>query len=173
MSDFPGSSDPFESMDLSDTPTESLPVLKPGQHPAKIVDVEIKKNNKGTGRYVRIEFNALDGSGRVNDFLNLMHENKDTQEIARRRYKSLLTASQHPNPDKPGNPVLALKGRTVGLNVVEPEERDGYTNKTTGKRAYPNGKLANFGAYYTLDGHDGGSVNDSVSPSSLDDEIPF
>jgi hypothetical protein len=77
-------------------PAKSFEVLPPGQYPAQIVASDIRVTKDGTGQYLHLEIDALDGphKGRkLFDRLNLVNANPQTVEIAQRTLSAICHAT--------------------------------------------------------------------------------
>lgn len=78
------------------TPQErSYGLIAPGKYPAVINATDIKATKSGTGQYLEIEFQIIDGEyagRRVWERLNINNENKKAEDIARERLAALCQA---------------------------------------------------------------------------------
>lgn len=163
----------FGGLDLSKVEAEQgRKTLTPGAHPCRISSAEIKATKDGRGHGLVVVFEALDGSGSVDDFINLHNANAEAERIGKQRLKALLIASKHPTPDRPGD-VRTLLGRQVGVHV---EKGDDWIDKDGNKRP-GGGKPRRSGAYYELNTGTSaaqfGATNATTSYDGIDDEIPF
>ena len=70
-------------------------VIAPGKYPAVINATDIKATKSGTGQYLEIEFQIIDGDyagRRIWERLNINNENKKAEDIARERLAALCQA---------------------------------------------------------------------------------
>ena len=163
----------FGGIDLSGVEAEQgRKTLTPGAHPCRISEAEIKTTKDGRGHGLKVVFEALDGSGSVDDFINLHNSNSEAERIGKQRLKAMLIAAHHPSPDRPGD-VRTLLGRQVGVHVEKGEDwvdKDGNTRPG-------GGKPRRSGAYYALSAAPtspaGQSIINGGGYDDLDDEIPF
>lgn len=167
----------FGDLDLSTVEAEQgRKTLTPGAHPCRVTSAELKATTNGHG--IKVEFQALDGSGTTSDFINVSHKRSpDAERIGRQRLKALLIAGNHPNPNKPGD-IRSLVGLRVGVHVVQSED---WVDKE-GRKRPGGGKPRDSGAYYALQAGEQQAEDQAFTPSSgfgrgtygdLDDGIPF
>lgn len=84
---------PFNPADVP--PAEDFTPLPSGEYPAVIVDSDVKPTKAGTGQYLELQFQVIDGpcKGRmVWSRLNLDHPNPKTVEIAQRDLSAICHA---------------------------------------------------------------------------------
>jgi hypothetical protein len=129
MSDFDFNPDDYE-------PQSDSAVLPAGDYAAAIVHSEIKSNKAGTGRYLNLSLEILDGEHagrRVWDLLNLWNTNTQAQDIARRTLKSITVAVDRPGTSN----ACELHGLPIGIRLgIEPAQ-NGYEAKNKVKKYFP------------------------------------
>ena len=77
-------------------PAKPFEVLPPGKYPAQIVNSETRVTKDGTGQYLWLDLDVLDGphKGRkLFDRLNLVNANPQTVEIAQRSLSAICHAT--------------------------------------------------------------------------------
>jgi len=75
------------------TPQGSYEVIPAGDYPAMITRSDMKDTKSGTGKYLELEIDLQDGSGRkLWDRLNLINQNSKAVEIAQRQLSSICHA---------------------------------------------------------------------------------
>lgn len=106
----------FNNLDLTNVETSSGYVrLEKGEHHVKIKDAIMKDSASG-GKYLQVNFEGVSDVGNINANFNLVNKNQQAVDIGKRQLKSLLVASKHPNPDKPGD-VASLNGLELKVMV--------------------------------------------------------
>ncbi|CAB4144010.1 Protein of unknown function DUF669 [uncultured Caudovirales phage] len=106
-------------------PSESFDVLPKGKYLAMAVASQIKPTKSGTGEYLEITFEVLDGQGKgrkIWERLNIRNSNKKAEEISQRQLSALCRAVG----------VLNLQDSDQLHNIpvvleVDVEEREGYS----------------------------------------------
>jgi hypothetical protein len=116
-------------------PSESFGVLPEGKYLCMAVASEIKPTKSGTGEYLEITFEVLDGQGKgrkVWERLNIRNANKKAEEISQRQLSALCRAVG----------VLNLQDSDQLHNLpvvldIEIEQREGYSpqNRVKGYNA--------------------------------------
>lgn len=163
----------FGGLDLTTVEAQTgRKTLTPGSHHCKIVSAEVRQTKDKTGHALAVEFQAVDGTGSVEDFINLNNRNDMAERIGKERLKALLIAAKHPNPNRPGD-VKSLIGLEVGVHV---EEGESWVN-AEGKTVPGGGKPRKSGAYYKVgsEAPAGGGTNGGGygGYGDLNDDIPF
>ena len=84
------------TVDLSNVEaSESFSILPPGDYYAQIIQSEMRVSKAGTGKYLWLEYEILDGEFVGRKFwnnLNLLNPNSQTVEIAQRDLKAICAA---------------------------------------------------------------------------------
>lgn len=83
----------FDSTDVE--PNQAFTALPAGEYNAEITDSDMENTKSGTGQFLKLELTVVDGeyAGRkVFDRLNLVNENKQAEEIARRTLSAICHA---------------------------------------------------------------------------------
>ena len=114
-------------------PAGSFEPLPAGKYVALIAASEQKANKAGTGEYVELKLQVIDGDhkGRLLfDRLNLKHPNQQAVEIATRTLSSICRAI---NVHQPGS-TLELHGKPMLVNVGVSKRSDNgeLTNEVKG-----------------------------------------
>ena len=106
-------------------PLTAYDVLPKGEYLSMAVASEMKKTKSGTGEYLQITFEVLEGEGKgrkLFERLNIRNQNKQAEEIANRQLSALCHAT--------GVMLLSdseqLHNIPVVLDVGIEEGRDGY-----------------------------------------------
>jgi hypothetical protein len=106
-------------------PVTAYDVLPKGKYLSMAVASEMKQTKAGTGEYLQITFEVLEGSGKgrkLFERLNIRNQNKQAEEIANRQLSALCHAT--------GVMLLSdseqLHNIPVVLDVGIEEGRDGY-----------------------------------------------
>ncbi len=115
---------------------KTFELLPGGDYVAMAVDSVEDDNSKGTGRFLKVEFQILETpqgaesfKGRtVSDWFNLQHNNAETVEIARKKYAALCHAADVTDP---GMKPEDLHNIPVILIVAQEVRRD--TGKLSNK----------------------------------------
>lgn len=106
-------------------PDQSFDVLPKGKYLCMAVDSVIKPTKNGSGDYLEITFEALDGNGKgrkIWERLNIRNANKKAEEISQRQLSALCRAVGVMNLQDTDQ----LHNIPVMLNV-DIEARDGYS----------------------------------------------
>ena len=145
--------------------------MKEGRNPCRIAACSAGPNKAGNGGVMKVEFLALDGSGKTTDYITYKHTNPQADKIGKERLKGLCLASQHPSPNRP-NDVKAFLGLQVGVIC----ERDEPWTDDTGKLRQGGIKPKKSGAYYPLELAEksaGEGASGAPAGDNFDDDIPF
>jgi len=92
-----------------------IDLLPAGEFSAECIDVEAKENSGKTGFFLMIFWKVLFGpqAGKVfSDVLSVIHQNPDTERIAKENLKFILEKNNYPNPN-----LLAFNTDVVGMNI--------------------------------------------------------
>lgn len=79
----------------ADNYADSLDCLPAGKYRVMITSVETKETRSGTGRYMRLKMQVLDGqyaNWSTTDMINIENENKKAEEIGWQQLKKLVKA---------------------------------------------------------------------------------
>jgi hypothetical protein len=105
-------------------PAAPIELLPPGRYPAQIVNSEMRATRTGTGQYLWLELDVIEGphQGRkIWDQLNLVNPNQQTVEIAQRT----LSAICHAVGQMQVSDSEQLHFRPLQVTLaVEPDSRD-------------------------------------------------
>ena len=77
-------------------PQQPIEALPPGDYPVQIVQSEMKPTKAGTGQFLWLEMDIIDGPAKgrkVWDRLNLINPNQQAQEIAQRTLSAICHAT--------------------------------------------------------------------------------
>lgn len=121
-------------------PSESFDVLPKGKYLCMAVASQIKPTKSGTGEYLEITFEVLDGHGKgrkIWERLNIRNANKKAEEISQRALSALCRAVG----------VLNLQDTDQLHNIpvmleVDIEEREGYSPQNRVKGYISSGSSA-------------------------------
>lgn len=106
-----------------DRPSEPIP---PGTYTAIVVETEVRETKAGTGTYLNVEMEIVDGDHkgrRIWDRIHLRNPSEQAVEIGMRRLSSIcriLGLERLPNSE-------LLHGKTLAVTVYH-RDRDGRTN---------------------------------------------
>lgn len=106
-------------------PSEAFDVLPKGKYLCMAVDSVIKPTKNGSGDYLEITFEVLDGNGKgrkIWERLNIRNSNKKAEEISQRQLSALCRAVGVMNLQD----TTQLHNIPVMLNV-DIETREGYS----------------------------------------------
>lgn len=107
-------------------------VLPPGRYPAQVIESEVKATNAGTGQYLSLTLEVVDGphAGRkLWDIINLINPSETAQRIGREQLSALchavgVTLASNSDP-------LHFKPLLVTVHVLPAGvDRKGYERKT-------------------------------------------
>lgn len=121
-------------------PSEAFDVLPKGKYLCMAVSSQIKPTKSGTGDYLEITFEVLDGAGKgrkIWERLNIRNQNKKAEEISQRQLSALCRAVGVMNlvdTDQLHNIPVVLD--------VEIEQREGYDPQNRVKSYSPSGSTA-------------------------------
>ena len=111
-------------------PATSYDVIPKGEYLAAAVSSEMKSTKMGTGQYLQLSFEVLDGKykgRRVFERLNLQNQNKDAEEIAQRTLSALCHAIGILQVDESEQlhdvPVMITLGIEEGKGDYGPQNR--------------------------------------------------
>lgn len=170
----------FGSLDLSEVQEDrGRATMLPGNYICKITNAEMKDTKDKAGKGLIVEFADEAGSGKCDVFLNLVNRNEEAQRIGRSGLKTLLIASGHPNPDRPGD-VNSMVGLRVGVRIEQGED---WTDKNGNTRP-GGGKVRRSGAFFSPDSNEiigplpvarraAAAPARSTQSTLLNDDIPF
>ena len=104
-------------------PIKGYELFPEGTYVAQIVQSEMRVTRNGTGRYLWLEIDILDGklTGRkVYDQLNLIHPNPTTVEIAQRTLSSICHAIGEMNIED--SEALHMKPFQLTVKIIPPKD---------------------------------------------------
>lgn len=111
-------------------PATSYDVIPKGEYLAAAVSSEMKATKMGTGQYLQLSFEILDGKfkgRRIFERLNIQNQNKDAEEIAQRTLSALCHALGILQVDESEQlhdiPVLITLGVEEGKGDYGPQNR--------------------------------------------------
>lgn len=121
-------------------PADTFDVLPKGKYLCMAVASEIKPTKHGTGEYLEITFEVLDGQGKgrkIWERLNIRNQNKKAEEISQRQLSALCRAVG----------VLNLQDSDQLHNLpvvldIDIEQREGYGPQNRVKGYTPSGSTA-------------------------------
>ena len=167
----------FDQLNLSNYEVSTSSVLKPGRHVCKIKSATPKDSRSG-GKMIALEFDAVDGSGNIRNWINVhVPSSEKATRIGREELKTMLTYAGHANPNHPfanDVPVSSLAGLTVGVRVVsdtyikDGEERTGSAVKGYFDPAEVGSSTASSPTASATP-----SEASSSTSTDMDDDIPF
>lgn len=103
-----------------------------GQYIAQIVDSDLKTNRAGTGQYISLQFEILDGEfkgRRVFSNLTISHTNKTAEQIGQAHLSALCRAAGVMQLTD----TAQLHGRPIKITVrIRKDEKYGESNEVTG-----------------------------------------
>lgn len=111
-------------------PLQPLEVLPPGKYTAQIVNSEMRLTKDGTGQYLYLEIDVLEGpykGRRLFDRLNLVNTNSQTVEIAQRTLSAICHATGRMQVQD--SEELHLSPFLAVVQVQPPKNGYGETNK--------------------------------------------
>jgi len=109
-------------------PSTGFDVLPPGEYTVSIVESEIKETKEGTGKYLELKFQVLEGDFKNRylwDRLNIQNPNPKTQQIAQANLSAICRAINVMEPKDSSE--LHSKPLTVKV-VIQPAD-DKYPEK--------------------------------------------
>jgi hypothetical protein len=159
----------FGSLNLAGVdPEQGRKSLPPGSYTCRITKSEIRDTKDGRGKGLVVELTDSNGTGAVEDWINVYNKNEQAMEIGQKRLKALLVSAGHPNPDRPGD-VKSMLGLHVGVHVEQGED---WTDKEGNKRK-GGGKPRSSGAYFKPEGAPAPNYAERAKGPLPRDEIPF
>lgn len=118
---------PILEIDLTNVETSSgFDLLPKGKYTAMVVDTVLKPTKAGTGEYLEITLEIVDGNGRgrkVWDRLNIRNANKKAEDISQQQLKALATACGQTITPGFNTDMLHNVPVTIELDI---ETREGY-----------------------------------------------
>lgn len=121
-------------------PADSFDVLPKGKYLCMAVDSKIKPTKAGTGDYLEITFEVIDGQGKgrkIWERLNIRNANKKAEEISQRKLSSLCRAVGVMNLQDTDQ----LHNIPVTLDI-DVEQREGYDPQNAVKTYIASGSTA-------------------------------
>lgn len=116
-------------------PSTSFGPLPAGTYIAQIVDSDVKPNKSGTGRYLALQFEILDGefkNRRVFANLTVEHQNQQAQQIGQSQLSALCRAVNVLQLTD----TAQLHGRPLRIKIkVSTDPQYGDRNEVTGYEA--------------------------------------
>lgn len=116
-------------------PNEGFDLLPDGEYDAIIIGSEMKKTNSGTGSYLSLELQILNGkyqNRKVWDNLNILNPNEKAQTIARGTLSAICRAVNVLTPKDTAE--LHNKPLRIGVKI---EKSPGYNDKNVVKSYKP------------------------------------
>jgi hypothetical protein len=109
-------------------PTNKFDLVPAGHYVAEIEDAELKDTKKGTGQYINLKFNIIDGpfNGRkVFHRINVINQNPDAESIGQQQLSQLCHAINHLKLRSERD----LIGRTCRIKVTISPGTNGYDDQ--------------------------------------------
>jgi hypothetical protein len=118
---------PILDIDLTNVETSNgFDLLPKGRYTAMVVDTVLKPTKAGTGEYLEITLEIIDGNGRgrkVWDRLNIRNQNKKAEDISQQQLKALAKACGQSITPGFNTDMLHNVPVTIELDI---EEREGW-----------------------------------------------
>lgn len=121
-------------------PADTFDVLPKGKYLCMAIDSKIKPTKSGTGEYLEITFEVIDGQGKgrkIWERLNIRNSNKKAEEISQRQLSALCRSIGVMNLSDTDQ----LHNIPVVLDV-DIEQREGYEPQNRVKGYSPSGSTA-------------------------------
>lgn len=110
--------------------------LPAGEYPAVATEIELKDTKAGTGKYLGVEFEIIEGNGKgrkVFTNFNLMNPNPKAVEIGHAQLKEFATALGNPN----AKDSAELKNKPVVIKLaIKNDPERGAQNEVKGYKPY-------------------------------------
>ncbi|TQV76648.1 DUF669 domain-containing protein [Aliikangiella marina] len=120
--------------DLDEIPETDFDVVPPNEYPMQAVDVTLKTTNDGTGKYINVQFEIVDGeqAGRkIFQMFNIKNKSAKAVQIGVGELKSWIKACGYePSGQLLFSSVTALEGQ-VFVGKVGIQKQEGYDDKNT------------------------------------------
>jgi len=127
-------------VDYSQLPDDDgFAVMPPGEYVCRITDSDVKLNNSGTGRYLKLTLKIEEGeySGRlVWDMLNIQHNNPTAQRIGQGALKRYMKACGIESTLQDSTQLHNIPF-VAALKIV-PDDREGEKNAVKNVKPYQN-----------------------------------
>lgn len=155
----------------------SFEVLPSGEYTAVIFESEVKVNSKKTGDYLKLVFQIIDGpyQGRnLWKYLNIVHENKKAENIAKSELANICRAIGVPKPNE--SRELHDKPMLIHVDIESRSDTGEPTNRIVGyssKGSIPAPRMPGISSPRPTPTKTATPAWKQPKPSVPEDKVPF